>query len=87
MQNDLFVHLPHAPFILYGVSYKRGKLGGGVGGGSPLVRFTDQVTNHGCQTFISVSSHIISMLSFFFNLVVRVSEKQLEKGILRIKEY
>ena len=61
--------------------------GRGRGWGVPLVRFTDPVTNHGCQTFILVSSHIISMLSFFFNLVVRVSEKQLEKGILRIKEY
>ena len=57
------------------------------GGGSPLVWFTDQVTNHGCQAFILVSSHVISILSIFFNLVVRVSEKQLEKGILRIKEF
>ena len=62
--------------------------GRGGGGGVPLVRFTDPVTNDGCQTFILFSSHIISMLIFFFfNLVVRVSEKQLEKGILLIKEY
>ena len=67
----------------------QGRGGGGGGGGVPLVRFTDPVTNHGCQNFILVSSHIISMLSifFFFSLVVRVSEKQLEKGILIIKEY
>ena len=85
MQNDLFFHLPHSPLFYTEDRTIEGRGGWGV----PLVRFTDPVTNHGCQTFILVSSHIISMLSifFFFNLVVRVSEKQLEKGILIIKEY
>ena len=83
MQNDLFFHLPHAPLFYTEDCTREG------GRGVPLVRFTDPVTNHGCQNFILVSSHIISMLSifFFFSLVVRVSEKQLEKGILIIKEY